>query len=162
MRVLALAGLVLALTAAPAVAAPVSASSHLWATVNACDSPDRPDAIGIRASMPGTGRRETLYMRFRVQLFDAVSARWRFIERGADSGRRRIGTVVNRRLESGYDFRFQPPEAGTAYTLRGHVTFYWRRGGRTVRRIREVTESGHRSTKGADPPDFSAGVCRIS
>ena len=26
----------------------------------------------------------------------------------------------------------------------------------------EITEAGHRSTKGADPPGFSAAICQIS
>jgi hypothetical protein len=46
--------------------------------------------------------------------------------------------------------------------MRGAVTFVWKRHGRTVLRLREITEAGHRSTKGADPPGFSAGTCQIS
>jgi hypothetical protein len=161
-KVLTLVLLALASTAAPAAAAPMSDSSQLWATVNACDTAARPDAIGIRASMPGSGEREALLMRFRVQYLDPADGRWRFIAEGADSGLLTVGVARTRRLESGYDFRFAPPEGGGAFTLRGHVTFVWRRGVRVVRRASELTEPGHRSTKGADPPGYSAAVCRIS
>ncbi len=149
------------LPAAPAHARDFQKSRHLWATVNVCDTERNPDTLGIRASMPGSGRKETLSMRFRVQLRDPATGRWSFIPEGADSGRREAGTVVNRRVELGHDFRFQPPAAGTAYTLRGHVTFYWRRGKRTVRRVSEVTVGGHPSTKGADPPGYSAPGCTL-
>ena len=161
MRTFPLTLIVLWLAAAPAAAAQLEDSSRLWATVNACDTASRPDAIGIRASMPGRGRRETLLMRFRVQYRDP-QGRWRFIAEGADSGKIRVGTAVDERLESGYDFTFRPPTGGTGFLLRGHVTFYWKRGRRTARRLSEVTERGHRSTKGADPAGYSAGVCRIS
>ena len=42
-------------------------SRDLWATVNICDTAKHPDAIGIRASMPGTPKHARLAMRFRVQ-----------------------------------------------------------------------------------------------
>jgi len=153
--------LVLAALAPAAVAAAAPADDrHLWASVNACDTDARPDMIGIRASMPGSGRRETLLMRFRVQYLDPADGRWRFVASGADSGLRRIGVTRTRRLESGHDFRFKP--RGAAHFLRGHVTFVWRRGGRISRQVSEVTEAGHRSSRGADPPDYSAATCRIS
>jgi hypothetical protein len=31
-----------------------------------------------------------------------------------------------------------------------------------VRKLREITESGHRSTAGADPEGYSAAICQIS
>jgi hypothetical protein len=42
------------------------------------------------------------------------------------------------------------------------VNYRWKRNGKVVRRARRVTELGHRSTAGADPPDFSAATCRIT
>src|SRR5436190_17983632 len=45
----------------------------LWATVNVCDTLRHPDVIGIRGSMPGVdNHRETMWMRFRVQYYDAA------------------------------------------------------------------------------------------
>ena len=161
MRIAVLSTVLLALLAAPAAAAPVKDSPHLWATVNACDTEARPDAIGIRASMPRRDRRAVAFMRFRVQYRDG-QGKWRFVAEGADSGHVRLGPIRGRRLESGYDFTFRPRADGTPYQLRGFVTFTWRRGGRVVERASEKTESGHRSATGADPAGYSAATCWIS
>jgi len=134
-------------------------SRDLWATVNVCDTPARPNMIGIRGSMPASGRRETLYMRFRVQYLDRADGKWRTVTEGADSRPVRLGVARNRALESGYSFTFTPPAGGS--TLRGIVTFRWRARGRTVRTFRETTEVGHRSTRGADPAGFSAATCEL-
>lgn len=151
--------------AAPALGATASdraikRSRDLWATVNVCDTPARPNVIGIRGSMPASGRRETLEMRFQVHYLDRSDGKWHNLESGADSGFVRVGTARRRPLESGYSFTFAPPAGGVS-TLRGAVTFRWRRKNRTVRRFREITEAGHRSTRGADPPGFSAATCNL-
>jgi len=153
--------LLVLLAAAPARAASVERSKDLWATVNVCDTPARPDVIGIRGSMPGSGRRETLEMRFQVHYLDRRDGKWHNLDDGADSGFVRVGVSRRRTLESGYSFTFAPPARGGASVLRGAVTFRWRRGGRTIRRFREITEAGHRSTRGADPPGFSAASCEL-
>ena len=154
------------LLAAPALGATardraVERSKDLWATVNVCDTPARPDVIGIRGSMPGSGRRETLEMRFQVQYLDRSDGKWHNLDSGADSGFVRVGVSRRRTLESGYSFTFAPPAGGGTSTLRGAVTFRWRRGTRTVRRFRELTEAGHVSTRGADPRNFSAATCEL-
>jgi hypothetical protein len=157
--------LVLAAAAAPAGAASkrdrVEGSRHLWATVNVCDTPARDNVVGIRASMPGSGRRQALSMRFTVQYFDDAEREWRTFEDGADSGWVRIGKTRKRPLESGFSFEFEPPGNGTGSTLRGLVRFRWRSGGKTRLKLRKVTEAGHRSTLGADPPNFSAATCEL-
>ena len=137
----------------------IERSSKLWATVNVCDTPARENMVGIRGSMPASGRRETLYMRFRVQYLDRTDGKWRAVTEGADSGQVRLGVSRTRALESGYSFTFTPPAGGS--TLRGIVTFRWRARGRTVRTFREITEAGHRSTRGADPVGFSAATCEL-
>lgn len=136
-------------------------SPKLWATVNVCDTPARNDVIGIRGSMPGSGRRETLEMRFRVQFLDPADGEWHNLDKSADSGYVRVGVARRRALESGYSFKFAPPAGGGASRLRGAVSFRWRVKGRTVRSVRELTEAGHRSTRGADPPAFSAATCEL-
>lgn len=140
---------------------PIEASPKLWATVNVCDTAEHPDVIGIRASMPGTGRRHGLWMRFEVQYRSPADGQWHRIAAGADSGWRRVGTSITRRIESGWNFTFLAPDSGE-HVLRGVVSFRWTRAGRTVRRLREITVGGHRSTRGADPPGYSAATCRIS
>ena len=145
--------MLLALTAAPALAAD---DADLWATVNVCDTAAHPDEIGIRASMPGGKSTTRLQMRFRVQYRDLSDGRWRSV-RDADSGWRTIGRGRKAR-ESGWSFEV----AGDgARILRGVVSYRWRRDGEIVRRALRITEGGHRSTVGADPPEFSAVTCRI-
>lgn len=159
-----LAILVLLLAAAPAQARrpAVEKSVDLWATVNVCDTAAHPNQLGIRASMPGLGRRAQLWMRFQVHYFDKDDGKWHNIESNADSGYRKAGIASNRVLEYGWTFKFAPPVDGGAHTMRGAVTFAWRRKGRLVKKVREVTEAGHRSTHGADPAGFSAAICQIS
>jgi hypothetical protein len=162
-----LAAAALALSAAPAHAVQpndkaIDKSPDLWATVNVCDTVLHPDQIGIRGSMPGLGRRAALYMRFQVHYLAKMDGKWHTIEEKADSGYVKLGVASKRVLESGWTFKFLPPPDGGAHTMRGAVTFVWKVNGKTVKKRREVTEAGHRSTKGADPPGFSAAICQIS
>jgi hypothetical protein len=157
MRTLLLACVLLVL--APA-AASAEETTKLWATVNVCDTAAKPNTIGIRGSMPGLKRRATLRMRFRVQYL-APDGRWLAVRRNADSRWRKVGVRSGGRVESGWSFEFAPPRSGDV-VLRGVVNFQWRREGKVVRRARRITEGGHISTLGADPPGFSAGTCRIS
>jgi hypothetical protein len=162
LRVLLPALLLVAVLAPPASAAtPVERSADLWATVNVCDTAARPDTVGIRGSMPGSGHLETLQMRFRVQYVDARDGKWHNVAEGADSGFVRVGAARRRTLESGYSFRFAAPTGGKVVRMRGAVTFRWLHKGRTVHRVRELTEAGHRSTRGADPDGFSAATCDL-
>src|SRR4051794_55305 len=143
---------VLALALAPASAA---ADSAPWATVNLCDTAKHPDAIGIRASMPGTPKGARLSMRFRVQ-FRNSDGDWRDVA-GADSGWRKLGTARGSAVESGWSFTFAHPDAPV--TLRGVVRLRWRRGDALPRQDEEATEAGHRSSAGADPAGYSAATC---
>jgi hypothetical protein len=139
----------------------VDKSPDLWATVNICDTPKHPDRIGIRGSMPGLGKSAVLYMRFQVHYFAKADGKWHNIE-GKMPGFVKVGVAKKSVLEGGRTIKFDPPPDGGAHTMRGAVTFVWKRGGKTVKKLREVTEAGHRSTKGADPPGFSAAICQIS
>jgi hypothetical protein len=170
-RTSAAAAVVLALMAVPGVAgaaskqakrAPtVDKSRLLWATINVCDTAKHPDTIGIRASMPGSGRRERMYMRFQVQYFSRADQKWHNITHGADSGFQYVGSARHKVRQGGYDFQFSPPVAGDSFVLRGAVTFEWRVKGKVVRRARKRTSKGHRSAVGADPPRYSAAICEI-
>jgi hypothetical protein len=151
--------------AAVGLAVPTAASSQqdpeprLWATVNICDTADHPDTIGIRGSMPGTGRRDDrMYMRFSVQ-FRASDGRWRPLTTGGESGWESVGRGTWDSRQSGWSFQVRPPEGSVR--LRGVVRFQWRRKGRVVRREVRATEAGHRSTAGADPRGYSRGVCVV-
>jgi hypothetical protein len=158
---LALAGVLVApaaaATAVPAPPTPAApAADDLWATINVCDSARHPGEVGVRAAMPGRPRGAGRRMRFRLQWLDGD--RWRYVE-GADSGWRRLSMARGRVVEHGWTFELGPP--ARPITFRGVVRFRWLEDGEVVRRALELTETGHRSTAGADPQGYSAASCSI-
>jgi hypothetical protein len=148
--------LVALIAAALVVPATAEARTSLWATVNVCDTAKHPNEIGVRASMPGFPRGTARRMRFRIQYRDGD--RWRYVT-GADSGWRKLSRARGRPVEAGWSFEFPPPDA--PITFRGVVRYRWMKDGRVVGRAVEITEAGHRSTVGADPPGYSAATCVI-
>ena len=154
----ALAALLLA-AAVPAMAAP--RPRDLWATVNVCDTEAHPNQLGVRARMPGNGTRQTMYMRFRVHYFSEEEGIWHNVGGTGISRWIRLGSARIRHREAGYTFGFDPPAAGSRFILRGLVEYQWRRGRKVVRRARANTKGGFESTRGADPPGYSSGVCEI-
>ena len=154
MRIALTVALVVALLS-PAGAAARKRESSPWATVNVCDTAKHPDAIGVRASMPGTPKGARLSMRFRVQ-YRTSDGSWKDVE-DADSGWRVVGSAKGAPVESGWSFNFAEP--AKAVTLRGVVRFRWRRGDALPRHAELATEAGHRSSAGADPADYSAATC---
>lgn len=159
--------LALALSAAAAPASAQAKPVHdLWATVNICDSKQSPDTMGVRARMPGSGKRERLYMRFTAQYRDGD--RWKVV---SGSGRSRwlyAGSGLFENQEIGYTFPFDEPEAGSSFLVRGLVQFQWRDDRRHLGRLRTVvTRRSHRYTSGghhtprAEPPGYSRATCRI-
>jgi hypothetical protein len=140
----------------------VDKSPLLWATINICDTEKHPDTIGIRASMPGSGKKtEKMYMRFQVQYFRASTQAWAPTDATVDSGFQSVGSALFRRRESGWNFSITPPPTGQTYRLRGVVSFEWRVGKKVVRKARKRTHSGHKGTFGADPKSASAAECII-
>jgi hypothetical protein len=132
-----------------------------WATVNVCDTAKHPNAIGIRASMPGRGRKgERMFVRFRVQWRDPADGLWHNLVEGGDSGFVRVGRSSGVR-ETGRIFRYEEPQAGSPQLLRGIVRFEWRRRGRVVKGLSRRTRAGHRSAAGSDPKGYSAATCRL-
>lgn len=134
---------------------PADRSKELWATVNVCDSAERPNEMGVRASMPGWVTKARKQMRFRVQFFR--DGEWQSISEGADSGWVSLGSRARSAVEAGQNFKFSPPR-GDELRLRGVVSFRWRRAGRTLDRARRTTEAGHGSAR-SDPAGFSAAEC---
>jgi hypothetical protein len=164
-RCLAVAAMTLLAASAPALAKSRSLyrSPLLWATVNVCDTPDEPDTIGVRGSIPGSGRSgEHMYMRIQIQYFSRSEHRWHNITQGADSGWIAVGSAQFEVRQAGWSFRFVPPATGGVSRLRGAVSFEWRRGDTVVYHARKRTTGGHRSATGSDPPGFTAASCRIT
>ena len=146
-----------AAAAVPATAPAVPAPDELWATINVCDTARHPGEVGVRAAMPGRPRGAGRRMRFRLQWLDG--GRWRYVE-GADSGWRRLSVARGRMVEHGWTFQLERPSR--PITFRGVVRFRWLDEGEVVRRALELTETGHRSTVGADPAGYSAATCSIA
>jgi hypothetical protein len=156
----AIAPVLLAAAFAPASMHTLERSPALWATVDVCSPSDQPNTIGIRGSMPGDGRSgDTMYMRFRVQYQEPSSKRWVNVARGADSGFVKVGSARIAR-QAGQSFRFAA--GGQAFTMRGYVSFQWRRGATVLGTIARATATGHRSLAGADPKNYSAAICKLS
>jgi hypothetical protein len=158
-----------ALLASSGTALAAPKSPNLWATVNICDTLRHPDQMGVRASMPGDGTRERMFMRFRAQFFDATKSRWHNVTANGNSGWISAGSALFKTRELGWTFAFVAPTPGSTYTLRGVVDFQWRakrhRGKRVhtvvVRKVSLNTKGGFKSTVGADPPGYSNGLCEI-
>lgn len=139
-------------------------SRELWATIDVCSPPDQPSTVGVRGSMPGDGRAgDTMYMRFQLQYLEAKDNTWVDLH-GGSSGYIAIGSAKIAR-QGGWSAQLMPaksrPATRPAYTLRGLVTFQWRRGRTTVHEATRTTEAGRRSLADADPPGYSAAQCVI-
>jgi hypothetical protein len=159
-------GVLVAALLAASVAAPARAADRpldmtkLWATINVCDTSARPDTIGLRASMPGTGNAaDQMLMRFQVQYFSVKDGAWRTLTSGGDSGFVDVGSGRQKVREAGRFFVFAPLFRRSDYQLRGLVSFEWRRDGAAIQRKRRLTTPKHVSAAGADPPGFSAAIC---
>jgi len=137
-------------------------SPALWATIDVCNPADQPDTVGIRGSMPGDKRaRDTLFMRFRLQYrLAGTPVRWVDLAGGAASGFVNVGSAKSAR-QAGWSFQLMPPAGRPATTLRGVITFQWRRGSQVLASISRATTAGHTSLAGADPSNFSAATCSI-
>jgi hypothetical protein len=155
--------LVLLLLLALALPAPAGASHKgaLWATVNICDTERNPNTLGVRASMPGNGTSQTMWMRFSASYFDRGTETWHPVE-GGRSPWIKVGDARFKSRQAGRKFTITPPSPITSFVVRGVVQYQWRRGnGRVVRRERQKTLVGHRTGRHADPPGYTAGTCEI-
>jgi hypothetical protein len=128
-----------------------------WATVNVCDTPQRPLVMGVRVFVPRRGT-AAQWARIRVQWFDDAGRRWRRV-RGEDRwdklGRGRAGRF------GGRDFHFPAPQPGHRLLLRGVVDVQWRKRGKVVARARVRTTAGHADRKDPYLQD-SRRVCEIT
>ena len=156
----------LALLLALAVPAPAAAShaGDLWATVNICDTESHPNTLGIRASMPGNGTRQTMWMRFRATYYDRSTEEWYPVPGDSRSPWIKLGGALPRARQAGRTFDIQPPLPTTSHVVRGEVKYQWRRRktGKVVRRRKQVTLAGHATGRFGDPFDYSSGICEIT
>jgi hypothetical protein len=161
----------LAWTAAASVAqgaAPKTVGAHaldrsreLWATIDVCSPTDQLNTVGVRGSMPGDGQaKDTMYMSFRLQYEDSATAKWIDLESAAAPAYAAVGAGRSAR-QAGRSFQLVPVAGKPAFTLRGVVSFQWRRGRTIVHTVSRPTTAGQLSLAGADPAGFSAATCVI-
>ena len=157
--------LVLALLLALIAPAPAAAShaGDLWATINICDTETHPNVLGVRASMPGNGTRQTMWMRFRATYYDRATETWHRVPGDSSSPWINTGNARFRARQAGRQFTIEPPLPSTSYVVRGVVKYQWRRreSGEVVERRRQVTLAGHPTGRFGDPFDYSSGLCEI-
>jgi hypothetical protein len=146
-------------TAVPAHA--LDRSRELWATIDVCSPPDQLNTVGVRGSMPGDGQaRDTMYMSFRLQYEDSATGKWIDLESAAAPVFVAVGTGKSAR-QAGRSFQLVPVAGKPAFTLRGVVSFQWRRGTAIVHTVSRPTTAGQLSLAGAAPAGFSAADCVI-
>ena len=170
--------LLLAPLAALAAAVPAAEARQpdLWATVNICDTEAFPDAMGVRASMPGNGTKQRMYMRFNATFYSRSRQAWYPVKGNGRSRWIYAGDATTRARRGGWTFQFAPPRPGTEFVVRGVVEFQWRKrvrrrrdGGQSRTRVREVvvrraratTRHGIKNVGVGDPAGTSEGLCVI-
>jgi hypothetical protein len=106
--------------------AAASSTPQLWATVNICDTERAPNSMGVRASMPGNGTRQRMYMRFRAEYWSRARGDWAPVAGAGQSPWVYAGSAEYARRQGGWTFAFAAPPKGVAFTMRAHVEFEWR------------------------------------
>jgi hypothetical protein len=136
-------------------------SPQLWATIDVCNPADQPNTVGVRGSMPGDAHaRDAMYMSFRLQYLDATSKQWVDLSKTTPPYVA-VGAAKAAR-QSGSSFVLKPLAGKPAFTMRGVVSFQWRRGSSVQYTVSRPTTAGHQSLTGADPKNFTAATCKIA
>jgi hypothetical protein len=141
------AGLIALATTLLAVLPAHAREPGLWATINVCDPPSKPGAVGVRVSIPRHGtrkHRQQQWARIRIQWFDGMA--WQLIGPSGDSGYKHLGHGRGT-VQGGTTFTFQPPPSGQQLILRGVIDVQWRRDKKVKSRATLPTESGHANPK---------------
>jgi hypothetical protein len=136
-------------------------SRELWATIDVCNPPDQRNYVGIRGSMPADKHaHDKMYMSFRLQYMEATSKHWVDLASAKSPVYVYVGPGSSVR-QGGRSFQLVPRNGKPPSTLRGVVTFQWRRGKTVLQAASRPTSAGHKSLAGADPAGFSAASCLI-
>jgi hypothetical protein len=97
-----------------------------WATVNICDTANRPNGLGVRAAMPGTGRRQLMFMRFTAQYWSVTRNAWLDVPGAGSSRWVYAGSARYATQQTGWTFEFEQPPPGTTFVMRAVVEQEWR------------------------------------
>jgi hypothetical protein len=136
-------------TTGPSVGiATASSTPELWATVNICDTASAPNAMGIRAGMPGNSSGQRMYMRFRAEYWSRSQQDWAPVAGTGVSPWVYVGPARHERRQAGWTFEFAPPPAGVTFTMRALVEFQWRRADQSVALKRRGGKRRHASRRG--------------
>ena len=136
-------------------------SRELWATIDVCNPPDQRDYVGVRGSMPGDKHtKDKMYMAFRLQYMNTTTGKWVDLA-SAKPAYVYVGPGGSVR-QGGRSFQLVPRAGKPAVSMRGVVSYQWRRGGRILQSVSRPTTAGHKSLAGADPAGFSAASCQIA
>jgi hypothetical protein len=136
-------------------------SPQLWATIDVCNPADQPDTVGVRGSMPGDDHsKDQMFMSFRLQYMNATTKQWVDLSKTAPSYVA-VGAAKTAR-QGGSSFELKPVTGNAGFTMRGVVSFQWRRGSTVEYTVSRPTTAGHQSLTGADPVGFTAATCKIA
>ncbi len=131
--------------------------------MNICDTENNPNVLGVRASMPGNGTNQTMWMRFFASYFDRATEKWHEVggtaaHPGSSSATR--GSAPPGRSE----LRHQPalPIYEPSWSAASSNTSWRQEDGKVVRRAPQMTLAGHPTGRHGDPRGYSAGVCEIN
>jgi hypothetical protein len=155
-----------------------------WATVNICDTDGSPNALGIRASVPGNGSDERIFARYTAQWWSGAAQEWKTVGGSGVTDWNYVGPADMSARQSGWTFRFVQPPSGTTYVMRGVVEVQWRDPPSTLRNARRpgttrrpkrrrarrasvvrhrtlLSETGMQGVQGGDPAGTSKAMCLI-
>jgi hypothetical protein len=160
-----------------------------WATVNICDTAKSPNALGVRASVPGNGSNQRIFARYTAQWWSGAKQKWLTVAGSGVTDWTLLGSADMSARQAGWTFRFVQPPAGATYVMRGIVELQWRGRGRGTKKARQriarrpgtlrkrrarrsqraavvrertlLTKTGMKDVQGGDPAGLSKAMCLI-
>jgi len=119
-----------------------------WATVNICDTQKSPNALGVRASVPGNGSRQRIFARYTAQWWSGAKQEWLKVGGSGATNWIFVGDADMSSRQAGWTFHFVQPPEGKTYVMRGVVQFQWRGRPRVARKHQKAQLSrGRRHRK---------------
>lgn len=112
-----------------------------WATVNICDTEGSPNALGVRASVPGNGSDERIFARYTAQWWSAAAQEWKTVSGSGVTDWVYLGIADMTSRQGGWTFRFVQPPEGTTYVMRGVVELQWRDQAAAARKSRRARKN---------------------
>jgi hypothetical protein len=118
-----------------------------WATVNICDTQKSPNALGVRASVPGNGSKQRIFARYTAQWWSAAKEQWLPVGGSGITKWIFVGNADMSSRQAGWTFHFVQPPEGKTYVMRGVVQFQWRGRPRVARKHQRRLEQVRKGRK---------------